>query len=336
MLRPKNKPLLFGNLQKKLSTMLSLSVLTITLSLFSFSNALAQGSGRTISCPQACKGLCFFTIDIIKTNPDANGCFNASVKFILGSTNPKCTADVDREFNGNGKIEYTLCDAAGTKCEVSPKNFPPNSPFPYKPGSHPNALSKACYDAVKAKGIPTPGTNPRGFSYDFTKIKDIKADFTMNILCFCGTDTIKDTIAYETPKVIDIVQDTDTVTERGDNDRGDNEKPPTSEGDQKSTKSFFKEATTIYNTTNYDIESIYPNPVDDQFNVRIQIDQDEEFQFTIVDDLGQWIQNDVIDLHSGENDVPIQLKTELESGKIYYLLIHRASGTFSTTRLLAK
>ncbi|MBL4708022.1 MAG: hypothetical protein JKY48_06240 [Flavobacteriales bacterium] len=314
--------------------LLPIALLTIAMIGLSNSNLMAQkkASAKTIACPAACPGMCWYIIDIIKTPADAAGCYSASLNMFYGSTDPKCKADIDRSLGG-GSVDYTLCD--GTKCNLSDKNFPDGGAAPYPPGTTVPAgkvaLSKPCYGAIKM----TAGANGTGGgTYTFNPVKDISADFTMNIFCFCvGGDTIKDTIPYEYNIVSVPVED--TIRTGGDTRPVDgNGHGKNNDGTNKG--SYIKQANTIHNSTGYAIESIYPNPVEDQFNVRLTIDAPEQFQFTLIDGMGNWIQNDVINLPEGKNDIPIKLNNGFKSGQYYYLLIHRKSGEFSTTKLLIK
>lgn len=297
--------------------------------------AVGPGSGETVNCPAACPGRCWFVIDLVKSPPDTNGCFDADVNMFYGSTNPACKADIDRVI-GSGSIDYTLCD--GTKCNLSDKNFPDGRPYPYPPGSTPadttkEVLSKPCHDSIV---ISPAGGGVGGGTYKFKNVKDISADFTMQIFCYCGRDTIRDSIPFEYNIVIvedTVIEDTVVTDDTAVTDTViDDEEPIGVESDP----AAISEATTIYNRTGLVLERIFPNPVGDQFTVRLTLEHAEQLQFTIVNSRGEWVQSDAIALPAGKNDVPIRLKQKLEPGQYYYLLIHRESGDFSTTRLLVK
>lgn len=317
-------------------------LLSLIFIVFGGVSSFAQDrSGKTVGCPAACPGTCWYVIDLIKDPPDTNGCFNAHLNMFYGSTGaPRCLADIDRSLGG-GTVKYTLCNGTKENCNLSDKNFPDGSAIPYAPGDTPGdstkvVLSPGCHGAIT---ITPGGGGASGGTYNFNNISSITADFNMRLYCYCagvGGDTIVDSLKYQYGIVHDAdVEEVHDEVPIEDDEEGGRIYTDSNEESQ-GNKLKIDRAETIQNEIGYKIESIYPNPVVDVLNIRLTLDQPEEMQFTIVDDHGNWMQNDIMNLPAGKNDIPINLQQNLQSGHFYYFLIHRESGKFSTTKIYMK
>ncbi|MBX2890673.1 MAG: hypothetical protein KF734_07080 [Saprospiraceae bacterium] len=150
----------------------------------------------SINCPGECKGACEFSarLEGIK-NPKAcdgkGGYYSATLHLYKNTPQEPCLSDFDRESQtGTGKITWVLCDEANTKCELTARNFGPNSPYPLGPNDTipegKEALSEECYESLAARF----SKKGRGALYTFAHadgISSIEANFDIITYCICAT-----------------------------------------------------------------------------------------------------------------------------------------------------